>query len=513
MCVLAAVLLLSACQQNPDSSIVVNKDMDRLIEEAGKEEGAAVELTDMAENYDSYQTTLQDDSMRVTINVDAKVDIPQTEQMSVMRVRQQPVSQELLNQVIEELGEGETLYDGAKTVSAPTRSDIENDISSYKSEMEMLKESHDEDEISDSLAELQRKIDELQAEYENTPAEIVWEGNESDGLIHSAAEMNEKSGGIDFYDWEYSLNPDGEVFYGVNDGENGTYAAFFVQNNEDYGNCIRYRRGRHGYEFVASANTSSTDFENQGYGIWDPEDDISKQDEHDMKDEVEDDMVEYTDEAATLLETEARTEADTLLEKLGFSDFQYYEGGLYNEMVDIRKTNEHGYRKVYIFKYMRNIDGAFVTFDVAGKHDEGWDGNVYVKKYWPVECIEIRVNDDGIVGFDYNAPLAIEEVIVDRASMKSFEEIRDIFEQMAVVTNAQTEIDSDTPEGNVSIQVDRVILGYARISEADSYDTGLLVPVWDFRGEITNLYGYTEVGSVLTINAIDGSIIDRSIGY
>ena len=52
-----------------------------------------------------------------------------------------------------------------------------------------------------------------------------------------------------------------------------------------------------------------------------------------------------------------------------------------------------------------------------------------------------------------------------------------------------------------------------RISEADSYDTGLLVPVWDFQGKVTDEYGSEFAGSVMTINAIDGSIIDRSLGY
>ncbi len=59
-----------------------------------------------------------------------------------------------------------------------------------------------------------------------------------------------------------------------------------------------------------------------------------------------------------------------------------------------------------------------------------------------------------------------------------------------------------------------MVLGYSRISEADSFDTGLLVPVWDFMGTVTNeAYGEEEYRSVLTINAVDGSIIDRALGY
>lgn len=201
------------------------------------------------------------------------------------------------------------------------------------------------------------------------------------------------------------------------------------------------------------------------------------------------------------------------MQKLGLSDtYQWYEGGLYSEIPDIRKggDGEPGYRKLYIFRYMRSTNGVFTTFDSTGKHEEGWNGDDYVKKDWPLECIEIRVNDSGIVGFDYNAPLEVTETIVENSNMKSFDEVRGTFEQMVMIANAKTDSEVD---GNVAIEIDRVVLGYARISEADSYDTGLMVPVWDFQGKVTDEYGMEYKGGIMTINAIDGSVIDRSLGY
>ena len=114
------------------------------------------------------------------------------------------------------------------------------------------------------------------------------------------------------------------------------------------------------------------------------------------------------------------------------------------------------------------------------------------------------------MGFDYNAPLEVTETVVDKSNLKSFDEIKDTFEKMVMITNAKTDSELDS---GVTVQVNRAVLGYARISEADSYDTGLLVPVWDFEGKVTDEYGSEYMGSVMTINAIDGSIIDRSLGY
>lgn len=505
-------VFFSGCQENPDSSIVVNKDMDHLIEEAQKDGESGTDIANIAGEYETYQISFSDESLGVTVNVDAKVDIPEVEQMSVFRVQQQKISQEFLNKVIEELSGGQTLYDAGITLNMRTRKDIEAEISGLKSEMENLKANYG-DEAEEYMLEYQQAIDALQEEYENAPEEIVWEGNESDGLLHSVAEMVDKEGGEDFYQWEYSLNPKGEVYYGANNGENGDYMSFFVQNNEERGNCLRYRRGKRGYDFTATAIVPSTVFDNVFTGVWPADEDRAAECAGSMYGgDVE--LVEFTDEPTTISEDEARETADTFMKTVGLDDiYQYYEGGLYSEVRDIRvgeDTETEGYRKLYIFRYMRYADGAFVTFDVKSKHEEGWNGDDYVKKDWPVECVEIRVNDSGIVGFDYNAPLEITETVVDQSNLKNFDEIKAAFEKMVMITNAKTDSELDS---GVMVEIHRVVLGYARISEADSYDTGLLVPVWDFQGKVTNEYGSEFADSVMTINAIDGSIIDRSLGY
>ena len=511
VCTVIASLLLSGCQKNPDSSMVVNKDMDNLIEEAQKDGEGTVDMANIAGAYETYQTTLSDDSLGVSVNVNAKVDIPQAEQMSVFRGQQKRISQEFLDKVLAELTAGETLYDAGVTLSMRTRSDIEEELRGAKAEMERLKNS-DEPDKDIFIEDNQRYIDELQEAYENAPEQPVWEGNESDGLLHPTAEMTGKAGGEDFYEWEYSLNQNGEIFYAANNGANDNYISITAQNNDERGNKLSFRRGRHGYDFTAVAIVETTVLDEIASGVWPADEDRSKDyAERMLGGEMS--FVEYTDEPTTISEEEARTKADDLMQKLGLSDtYQWYEGGLYSEIPDIRKGGdwEPGYRKLYIFRYMRSMDGVFTTFDPTGKHEEGWNGDDYVKKDWPLENIEIRVNDSGIVGFDYNAPLEVTETVVENSNMKSFDEVRGTFEQMVTVANAKVDSDLDS---DVVIEIDRVVLGYARISEADSYDTGLMVPVWDFQGKKTDEYGTEYKGGIMTINAIDGSVIDRSLGY
>lgn len=132
-----------------------------------------------------------------------------------------------------------------------------------------------------------------------------------------------------------------------------------------------------------------------------------------------------------------------------------------------------------------------------------------MKKIWDAENIAIFVNDDGIVGFDYLIPLEVTETVVDQSTLKSFDEIKNIFEQMIVTTNAAMDDEQYT-----YIDINNVKLRYSRISEPDNFDTGILVPVWDFIGTRTDVSGEEEKDIVLlSINAIDGTVIDKDLGY
>ena len=221
----------------------------------------------------------------------------------------------------------------------------------------------------------------------------------SDGKIHSVSELYQKDQQNSYYAWQQELNPNGEVYYGVSDGKNGNYLSLYVQNNENYGNCLRFGSDKHGY-----INMNSVVADSEGnYGKWKIEDGFSEDDLL-IESAGTDDLIEYTDSSATITQEEAQTQAQELLEKLGLTDFQLYEGGLYGEAVTQDSEGKIGYRKVYILKYLRSMDGVFVNNDGEEKLTDGWVGDDYVKKMWSGENVEVIVNDDGIVGFYYRSP-------------------------------------------------------------------------------------------------------------
>ena len=172
-------------------------------------------------------------------------------------------------------------------------------------------------------------------------------------------------------------------------------------------------------------------------------------------------------------------------------------------------------------RYLRNLNGVLVNNESGSKHTEGHQGSDYVKKDWPGESIDIYINDSGIVTFLYNAPIEKTETVVEKAKLISFEKIKKTFEKMIVTVSAQKIVtvsaQNQEDKEEVVISVDKVVLRYMRISEKDSFDTGLLVPVWDFLGKkkykIDTYGNNTADVSLLTINAIDGSVINMSLGY
>lgn len=228
------------------------------------------------------------------------------------------------------------------------------------------------------------------------------------------------------------------------------------------------------------------------------------------------DSVECVDnEPLTLSLEEAQKKVEAFLKQVGLEDYACYEKGKFSQIIDsgLEQGDTIPYRDVYRFLCLRKLDDVFVNNQAGFKLVDEWRGKDYVKKMWENEAVSIAVNDSGIVDFYYLSPLSIDDTVVEKSSIKSFSEIKDTFEQMVVIENASDDLEGMTESQKVSIKVTDVRLVYTRISEKDSFDTGLIVPVWDFEGTITDEYGYEQTGNILSINAIDGSVIDPYLGY
>ena len=149
-----------------------------------------------------------------------------------------------------------------------------------------------------------------------------------------------------------------------------------------------------------------------------------------------------------------------------------------------------------------------------------------------MEAIWITVGKDGILSFLWNAPATIAKVQAENSNLMSFEEIAAIADTMLPVviigpTEARSLVELDAINGfetRMDVEITKVSLTLMRIRDKGSLQ-GTVVPAWDFWGTsdwydaAPNAYGYNQKGErydvepLMTLNAIDGTVVSRLFGY
>lgn len=519
LCALSLLCSLSACLKDPEGSIVVHKSLEGLIQAAQTEDDGRVDAAGLresaAETGFSYVGQFADQELGVTVNVNASIEIPETE-LGVYRVRQKPFEQDFIDRVRAALMGDAPVYEGG-ALRILLREDVETILATARSTIASMEEllrdpevQADPDrvqELEDSIQDWQESLDHYQPLYENAPTEVDVTDYPADGQLHTDSAV-------------YALHPEffsetpedteDEALFVVSDGADGSYRTLRVRNSEQDGNLLSYR--------ACPAEYLDTEPEVTDFDL-----DLSPMPANDT---VPEDFLyrgfcydgstvftPYEHDETTVSQEDALATAQAFLEKLGLEDFAFEQGGLFNELIPTDKAREvWPYRHCFIFRFRRTVDGVMVT-QVSGEKREINDdaGEDFLPRAWPEEFIELRINDSGVVGFDYSAPLEITETVAENAALRPLAEIQNTFETMVCYVNAVTD-----PNLTYQIDVDTMRLSYTRISEQDSFDTGLLVPVWSFEGARAMLFsGAADVthGSFLEINAVDGSIIDGQLGY
>jgi hypothetical protein len=169
---------------------------------------------------------------------------------------------------------------------------------------------------------------------------------------------------------------------------------------------------------------------------------------------------------------------------------------------------------VYLFIFTRQITGVKETYTNAEQTSDAYNTS------WHYEKVYVVIDDKGVLRVEYSNPYELLGTVMEETELLPFDQIRSIFEKMVVIVNNAVD---DNPvwsdSGKMEYHIATVQLGLINVREQNK-DTGLLVPAWDFmgytRGRMSADHQWggansNELISFLTINAIDGSIIER--GY
>ena len=123
------------------------------------------------------------------------------------------------------------------------------------------------------------------------------------------------------------------------------------------------------------------------------------------------------------------------------------------------------------------------------------------------EKVNTYINDSGVLQFTMSGGIEMGDIINDNVNVLGIGEVKDIFTEQVFYNYYASE------ERPLAINVERIELGYFIQSIKDHPGFFRAIPVWDFLATEVAFEGDSYTYSVLTINAIDGSIIDRSLGY
>ena len=122
-----------------------------------------------------------------------------------------------------------------------------------------------------------------------------------------------------------------------------------------------------------------------------------------------------------------------------------------------------------------------------------------------------------MVKLQWNSPFTVLSVENENVPLLSFERIMEIFKRQVFMS---VYCDQGHP---ITYKITAIQFSYMRVQIKDSDDYYLL-PVWDFTGYMIHDWqmspgdmavarGFFHSMSILTINAVDGSVLDRFLGY
>lgn len=236
---------------------------------------------------------------------------------------------------------------------------------------------------------------------------------------------------------------------------------------------------------------------------------------------------------------ESIARGNALMQALGLQNFVLTDA----QQWSVELPGDNGIWRLYYAPTVNGFPIAGARQDITQTHD----GTVYQDyQYWDYACkdsenpdtvswdlenILLDVGKNGVLRFAWTSPSTQPVVRQAESTLLPFEEIASIADAMlpeVIVGPKETPLTQlDQYNGfdtRMDVDITKVSLSLMRIRDKGSLQ-GTIVPVWDFWGTSDwydaepNAYGYQEKGMnyeyqpMLTLNAVDGTVVDRQLGY
>lgn len=486
--IISAVLLilfsgcLFGCQATPENPILVEKDSERLIEQAGKKDNG-VSLSDMLALENNYQFNYMSQNGKLQIHADAFVVLPGAEAMPIFRIVATGFSQEFAKKAFCFLfPDPNNRPNNVTSGKVATKADLEKRLIELKKQL--ADGTYNSDEYSE--ADWQRLIEVTEEMLKDAP-------ETGENIPETVADGTMKLVDNGKYSYYELACMDSATL----DRQFSVVSYDVLPSSLDYDDAL--------------GTTSKMRF------IKDAEWQYEGQDELTI---TQGSLSDHTTEKLSVGLEDAKMLCERVFSAVEMEDF--YE---ISEITLIKKTDDQYAVKLYYRQVVDGVPTFACTRDYYGTQD------LYARP-WGYEFVSFIVSENGIDAIKWIEPVQVVETVTPDAQLLTLEQVTPIFEKM-LITRLEPRLEIYTDPIELDCDVSSVALELVRIKEHNVIGKeGLLVPAWVFYGHLTQrtmytsgtVYTYDMIGNVgssvlgppaviMAINAIDGSVIDLEMGY
>ena len=428
------------------------------------------------------EASLPTQGKKFSVEINADVRVPVSDHLSIYRVSADEFSQDMVERAFTQFCGDTAMYDYGNLFK--TRQTIQDLIDSMQNDL-------DNNDSPDGPGD-----DAWRTDYQNEIAKLKAE------LLTARENLGDPIATARLVSKDTSDGGTQDVFEAVNAPKSPWTKEFYARNNVKYpadaqtpgasGDSAQIRRSEASIHYTDSSRISGEQFKLR---------DVTAQTQ----------IAELT-----TTPKEAMDRVSALFDTLKIENMRPFRVYLISDS----ETASAGHYAYYV-EARRTVGGVEIQSPFNRSYVGSFDGG----KEWAYETLDVQLDDGGFLGFHWVSPLAVGEIEVEQANLLPFSSILTVAKNMLGVVNEPLEADLETYSACV-LTIDHITLSLQRISDANSIESGLLIPVWNFYGqEHYQLSGGTDVQRTsnepvglreepyLSVNAIDGSVISKTQGF
>ena len=480
--VVIVCLLLSSCKENPKTQAVIEKGDNKLEETIKQSKNQSISPTVKCEIPQKWNGSNKSQNESFIININANVIVPDVSKYPVLIIGPQDITQEQADQFIKCFFKNAEIYEH-RPMDLVTQEDIIKEIQGLYQFYATMKEK-DPQEYEKASVGLNQTIENLRERMKGLPVSYKPTPTDTSFISQNVDESNDSNLFSDLKVIDIT------AYF----GDELPASIYIAKNHSNKMNSYSYTNIK-----TKAGIPCSYNIEDMSHSI-----------------------------GLTITYDQAKNIAEELLKDLKIEGMNLNAAAFTPAMGDINiystqsaaETNPY----YYTFYFTKQFDGISWTY--TNPYFNESDITKQYAEMWKDEYIKVMVDDTGIVLLQWVSPANIIETFDDNVTLLSFNDMIQKFIQQLQTSGAYALNDKIVKR---EFTINEIRLGYAKVARQNNPDQYLLVPAWDFFGTCKNYMAkdildpsYDQDNAIvennfrqsfMTINAIDGSIINRNLGY